>query len=318
MKNLIYTKDNSINPNGPIGIQSCGVIFWQKTGFLRHCNELVFQSTITLVKKKYSPTYVQIDGKVCFIQFDNDKEKMVFLSLKRERNSKHYYIYGESHTAYTNTDFHLFVLELISFIAKNIGCKFYVDDATGYLEHRSVEKLDEYIKSYAPPLAYSEDLLRKTIIEHQKRPLDINEILSRDSERHVVRDAYEFFMRQSKWQIDDRFNQTVQNFLNCAIYDGYVGNGGISFFLSNNGGNYANKVADALHNINAIKAERLLRKSFELFPNSVVPEDEAERNSILEKYREDFTSIDIEAYNIDLDYFCYQYLMKNKNHFLMQ
>ena len=317
MKNLIFSKDNSIEPNGAIGIQKCGIIFWQKTGFLRHCNELGFQSMITLVRRKYSPTSVQIDGNVRFIQFDNDDKKMIFLSLKKERNSKHCYIYGESHTVYADAEFHLFALEVVNYIAKNIGCKFYVDDATGYLEHGSKEELEQYIENYDIQPVVSDDLLRKSIIEHQNRPLDINEILSRENECNVVVDAYEFFMRQSKWEIDDRFNKTVQNFLYCVFYDGFIGNGGVSAFLVDNGGLMANSVANALHNIGAVESERILRKSFDLFPTSVIPEDETERQKLLGIIENDLTSLDIESYNADTYSFCYRYLMKNKKYFLM-
>ena len=67
MKNLIFSQDNSIDPNGSIGIQKCGIIFWQKTSFLRHCNELGFQSVITLVSKKFLPTNIQNCGDTCFM-----------------------------------------------------------------------------------------------------------------------------------------------------------------------------------------------------------------------------------------------------------
>ena len=317
MKKLIFSKDNSIEPNGAIGIQKCGIIFWQKTGFLRHCNELGFQSMIISIKNKYSPTSVQIDGNVCFIHFDNDAKKMIFLSLKKERNSKHCFIYGESHTVYADAEFHLFALEVVTYIAKNIGCKFYVDDATGYLEHGSKEKLEQYIENCDLQPVVSDDLLRKSIIEHQNRPLDINEILSRENERNVVVDAYEFFMRQSKWEIDDRFNKTVRNFLYCVYYDGFIGNGGISVFLVDNGGLMANSVANALRNIGAIESERILRKCFKLFPNSVIPEDEAERQKLLRIIEDDLAPLDIAAYNTDTYSFCYRYLMKNKEYFLM-
>lgn len=163
MNNLIFSKDNSIEPNGAIGIQKCGIIFWQKTGFLRHCKELGFRSIIRLIKKKYYPTSIQMDENVCFIQFDNDEEKIIFLSLKKEKNSNHKFIYGESHTAYVNAEFHLFALEIVGYIAKNIGCKFYVDDATGYLEHSSKEKLEHYIKHLCIQPVVSQDLLRKSI-----------------------------------------------------------------------------------------------------------------------------------------------------------
>lgn len=299
MKRLIFSKDNSINPNSAIGIQKCGIIFWQKTSFLCHCNERGFRFIVNLIKKEYSPTFVQIDGNDCFIKFDNDEKKVIFLSLKKERNSNHKFIYGESHTAFVNAEFHLFILEIVSYIAKNIGCKFYVDDATGFLEHGLREKLEQYIKNYDIQSVVSEDLLRKSIIEHQNRPLDINEILSRQNECNVVVDAYDFFMRRSKWEIDDRFNETVQNFLYCVLYDGFIGNGGISDFLADNGGIIANSVADALHNIGAIESERILRKSFQLFPGAIIPEDENEREKLLAMLENDLSLLDIEAYNSD-------------------
>lgn len=53
------------------------------------------------------------------------------------------------------------------------------------------------------------------------------------------------------------------------FYDGYIGKGGITVFLVDNGGLITNNVADALNSIGAIESERILRKSFKLFPNSV-------------------------------------------------
>ena len=169
MKNLIFSQDNSIEPNGAIGVQKCGIIFWQKTGFLRHCNALGFQSIITLVNKKFSLSNIQNLGDTCFIQFDNDDNKIIFLSLKKEKNSNHCFIYGESHTVYTDFKFHLFALEVVSYISKQIGCKFYIDDATKYLKHNSIEKLKEYIDNYEIQNFESPDLLRKVVIDKQKQ-----------------------------------------------------------------------------------------------------------------------------------------------------
>ena len=148
MKNLIASKDDSINPNGTIGIQKCGLIFWQKTGFLRHCNYRGFQSMITLISKRFGPTNIQNRGESCFIQFDNNEEKILYLSLKKEKNSKKSFIYGESHTVYADADFHILMLRVVSYIAKQIGCKFFIDDVTGYLKHHSIEKLNEYISNF--------------------------------------------------------------------------------------------------------------------------------------------------------------------------
>ena len=163
MKNLIPSKDNSIQPNGAIGKQKCGIIFWQKTGFLRHCNYIGFQSMIALINKKFSPSNIQNNGEYCFIQFDNNDEKIIYLSLKQEPNSKHCFIYGESHTVYADSRFHIFALNVVSYIGKQIGCKFFVDDATDFLEHRSTEKLDEYIENCEITPIESPDLLRQAL-----------------------------------------------------------------------------------------------------------------------------------------------------------
>ena len=92
----------------------------------------------------------------CFLQFDSDDEKTIYLTLKNERNSKNCFLYGESHTVYAGFDFHIFSLKVVCFIAKNIGCKFFVDDATQYLEHRSTNQLKEYIKNYLDNLQIPE------------------------------------------------------------------------------------------------------------------------------------------------------------------
>jgi len=133
---LIPSTDNSIEPRGSIGKQSCGIVFWQKTGFLRHCNKLGLQSIVTLITKKYTPTKVETDGECYFIEFENDKNKILFLTLKNKNGTRNYFIYGEAHTAYVDEDFHLKTLDIIAFISKQIGTRFFVNDATGYLENR--------------------------------------------------------------------------------------------------------------------------------------------------------------------------------------
>lgn len=166
--NLIFSRNNSIEPRGAIGIQKCGIIFWQKTSFFRHCNKRKFQSIITFIDSKFKPTLIRLYEYTCFIQFDNDDEKIIYVTLKKKGN--HYFIYGEAHTVYAGVDFHLFALNIVSSIAKQMGCNFYVDDATEYLNHRSIEKLKHYVENAELKPVVSDDLLRKAIIErNQKR-----------------------------------------------------------------------------------------------------------------------------------------------------
>ena len=78
-------------------------------------------------------------------------------------------IYGKSHTVYTDFEFRIFALNVVSYISKQIGCKFFVDDATEYLEHRSIEKLKQYIDDFEVPDFESPDLSRKSIIDKQNQ-----------------------------------------------------------------------------------------------------------------------------------------------------
>lgn len=160
--------------------------------------------------------------------------------------------------------------------------------------------------------------LRKQIKKHINRALDIDEIISRESDTNVVIDAYEFFMRKYHWQIDECNSLDIKTFLLCVLYDGEIANGGISQFLANSSGNYAHQTADALHMIGAVDAEMLLRKSFGLFYDGIVPEYEATRIKVLDEISETDTMIvlDTEAYSMDISGFCYQYLIKNKEQFL--
>lgn len=144
---LIPSKDYSIEPRGAIGKQSCGIIFWQKTGFLRYCNQIGFNSIITLIDKKFKPTMIDRRSDHTYITFDNDDTKVIYIRLKQDSKGKKF-IYGESHTAYTDANFHLKVLDIVGFISKHIGSSFFVDDATNYLEHKDYNRLVTYIEEY--------------------------------------------------------------------------------------------------------------------------------------------------------------------------
>ena len=164
MKDLISSKDNSIEPRGAIGKQKCGIIFWQKSTF-RYCGKRKLKSIIKLIDQKYSPTKIEKGLRWYFIEFDHNHEKVLYLTIKK--NLFRSLLYGESHTAYVDADFHIFVLELINYISTKLGSKICVDDATGYLDHRSVEKLTEYIDNFETEIAESLGLTSENIIENQ-------------------------------------------------------------------------------------------------------------------------------------------------------
>lgn len=145
---LISSENDHFEDEGTYGKQECGMVFWQKTGFLRHCNELGFSSIVKLIEKKYTPTKVEFLPQQCFITFDNDENKMIYLTLKPEKDLKHLYIYGESHTVYAGIDFHIKSLEIVLFIAKQIGSDFFVNDATAYIDSKDKNALENYIAQF--------------------------------------------------------------------------------------------------------------------------------------------------------------------------
>ncbi|MBQ8836947.1 MAG: hypothetical protein IJ002_05520 [Clostridia bacterium] len=142
---LIPSKDNSIDILSLIGRQKNGIIFWQKTGFMRHCNALGLQSFVTLAIKQFSPINARLEVNNYVLEFDDAGTKTIRIGLKQEPNSTNCALFGEAHTVGTDKEFHILVLEVIEFISKHMGCKFFVDDASGFLESGSEEQLSKYL-----------------------------------------------------------------------------------------------------------------------------------------------------------------------------
>ena len=167
MKHLIFSQDNSIEPRGTIGIQKCGINFWQKAQ--ENHEDLRLPAVATWIGEGFSPTNIQQYEDCCYIQFDNETSKTIYLMLKEDPHSKKLLLYGEVHTVYAGADFHLFALEVVEYIATRSNCSFFVDDATEYVTHRSVEKLKKYIEDFDIQPVASPDLLRQAIIAKQNR-----------------------------------------------------------------------------------------------------------------------------------------------------
>ncbi len=163
------------------------------------------------------------------------------------------------------------------------------------------------------------DFLKDIKIESEiekfiNRPLDIKEILMRDTDINVVVDAYEFFMRKYQWDIDNCQDLVIKNFLLAFSFDGEVQNGGFCQMFYNDSGKYTYQTVDALHTIGALDAEKLLIEAIALFPDGNVPEDDDLRSQILDQIADegiDFCDLD-RKYDVDILPPCYQYLIKNK------
>lgn len=147
-KRLIPTKDSSLDPFQNIGKITDGIAFRQKTSWLGGCNENGFKTICLLTQKKFSPVEMSLGEYLCAMFFDDECNKIINFHLEKEPNANRCFVFGFSCTVDTDVQFHLLVLDIIEYIGKCLGSKFYVDDATGYLEHRSEELLEKYIKEH--------------------------------------------------------------------------------------------------------------------------------------------------------------------------
>ncbi len=147
-KRLIATKDTSLDPFQNIGRITDGIAFRQKNSWLGGCNENGFNTICVLAQKKFAPVQMSLGDRVCAMFFDEECEKIVSLFLEKEENANRSFVLGFSNTVDTDVQFHLLVLDIIEYIGKSLGSKFYVDDATGYLEHQSMELLEKYIEEH--------------------------------------------------------------------------------------------------------------------------------------------------------------------------
>ncbi len=147
-KRLIASHNHAVALKAAAEAVGSGIVFWQKTSFFRHCNLRGFQAVVQLVGRKYLPTSVEwLDDRTVFFVFDHDKNKFIYLMLKQEAGSKHCYLYGASQTARVDADFHIFALDVVAYIAKQIGARFYVNDASGYVTGQSRADRERYISA---------------------------------------------------------------------------------------------------------------------------------------------------------------------------
>jgi hypothetical protein len=88
-------------------------------------------------------------------------------------------------------------------------------------------------------------------------------------------------------------------------YQGDVGNGGHSQFVTNPVGAYANETLAALKELRFQKVHDILSRAVTVFPNSHVPKDSKERNDLVEGFSDDviafWSRLDRELYSVDSD-----------------
>ena len=82
-----------------------------------------------------------------------------------------------------------------------------------------------------------------------------------------------------------------------------INNGGFNQYFLNSSGDFAHKTVKSLQTISAKKTADILQRAIDQFPNSIVPEDRAERQEILEQIQE---TADIVWEELDQKFFNYE------------
>lgn len=160
--------------------------------------------------------------------------------------------------------------------------------------------------------------LKREMTDYLNRPLDIQEIVSREQHDNVVIDAYEYCMRKCNWDPSEIDDCEIKDFLLCILFDGEVDNGGISQFFYNSSGDLYEETLSALKKIKPQQAA-ILEQALECFPNGKPPKDRDSRIDILENgngaISEQLDALDTLLYGSENNQDYYDYLMEHKDSF---
>lgn len=180
-------------------------------------------------------------------------------------------------------------------------------------------KIQRQIKINLKNNAFNRRQFKKSLKEHQKRELDIHEILSREYSDNVVVDAYEYCMRKYNWDPSVLENGSIKDFSLCILFQGEVDNGGVSQFLSSSSGDMYEETVTALKKIDKEFAS-LLIETLNCFSDGVVPRNCERRNDLIERFdeitNEHLLDLDKIAYDHNNYQKYYDFLQANKNDFL--
>ena len=119
----------------------------------------------------------------------------------------------------------------------------------------------------------------------------------------------------------EELTEPQKNFYFNQCWEIEVNNGGISQYFFNTSGRYAHQTVEALKLIGAKKSANILQKAIDKFPNKTVPQDDEQRQEILEQIEEKSDEIwdkledKFYEYPEDLNQLNINYITQNKEFF---
>jgi hypothetical protein len=119
----------------------------------------------------------------------------------------------------------------------------------------------------------------------------------------------------------EKLTEPQKNFYFNQCLEREVNNGGFSEYFTNSSGRYAHQTVETLKLIGANKFATILQKAIDKFPNKTVPQDDQQREEIVEKIEdkndEVWDKLDDKFYEYpeDLNELNINYIMQNKEFF---
>jgi len=131
-----------------------------------------------------------------------------------------------------------------------------------------------------------------------------------------------FVSELCQWGEDlEKLTEPQTNFYFNQCLEREVNNGGFNLYFTNSSGRYAHQTVETLKLIGANKFAKILQKAIDQFPNKTVPQDDEERQEIVEQIEEKsdevWNKLDDKFYEYpeDLNQLNINYIMQNKDFF---
>jgi len=119
------------------------------------------------------------------------------------------------------------------------------------------------------------------------KKIDLEKLLSSTDLNGSIIELDDFIGELCSYGDDmDKLTEQQKQFYYNQCLEREVNNGGFNQYFFNLSGDFAHKTVQSLQTIGANKTSEILQKAIDQFPNSIVPEDRAERQLILEQIQE--------------------------------
>ena len=147
---------------------------------------------------------------------------------------------------------------------------------------------------------------------------ELEELLEAENIKDSIPDISYFVAKLCQWGTHlEELTEQQKNFYFNRCLEIEVNNGGFWQYFINSSGRYAHQTVETLKLIGADNFAKILREAIDEFPNKTVPQDDEERQEIVDKNYGAWNKLDYKFYEYpdDLNQLNADYIMQNKEFF---